>query len=286
MNDESKKFREKYKADIDQNQQKTQDNNEYHRNKSQRFKRILSSEGNAKNDKKSVKKIKAKPSLKVATLILAAGIGIGALYAVGGFDKEPENSITQMQEMGIDTNEMGLQDDTAEMMEKYDEYFENFEGKTAELTEQGVIDMIKEIETLNFNVIKDKMADLRGVERDDVRLHYSFDKGNGVYSSAVIINEGEYDKEEIYNNRDYIFGIGKKNTIPSEISDLIVQIGEYEDITDDVKSDKITKANAVKGLKKLYEKISQVATKEFVMDDNGNVILQDYEKQTEKERDD
>ena len=246
----------------------------------------MSSEGNAKNDKKSVKKIKAKPSLKVATLILAAGIGIGALYAVGGFDKEPENSITQMQEMGIDTNEMGLQDDTAEMMEKYDEYFENFEGKTAELTEQGVIDMIKEIETLNFNVIKDKMADLRGVERDDVRLHYSFDKGNGVYSSAVIINEGKYDKEEIYNNRDYIFGIGKKNTIPSEISDLIVQIGEYEDITDDVKSDKITKANAVKGLKKLYEKISQVATKEFVMDDNGNVILQDYEKQTEKERDD
>lgn len=286
MNDESKKFREKYKADLNQNQQKTQDNNEYHRNKSQRFKRILSSEGNAKNDKKSVKKIKAKPSLKVATLILAAGIGIGALYAVGGFDKEPENSITQMQEMGIDANEMGLATDTEELMEKYDEYFKKFDGKTAELTEQGVIDMIKEIETLNFNVIKDKMADLRGVERDDVRLHYSFDKGNGVYSSAVIINEGEYDKEEIYNNRDYIFGIGKKNTIPSEISDLIVQIGEYEDITDDVKSDKITKANAVKGLKKLYEKISQVATKEFVMDDNGNVILQDYEKQTEKERDD
>ena len=283
MNDESKKFREKYKADLNQNQQKTQDNNEYHRNKSQRFKRILSSEGNAKNDKKSVKKIKAKPSLKVATLILAAGIGIGALYAVGGFDKEPENSITQMQEMGIDANTLGLQKDTTELMEKYDEYFENFDGKTAVLTEQEVIDIAQEIESLNFNVIKDKMADLRGVERADVKLRYSFERGDGTYSSAVIINEGEYGKEERYNNDDYIFGIGKKNTIPSEISNLIVQIGEYEDIIDDVETDKITKVNAVKELKKLYEKISQVATKEFTMDKDGNVILQDYEKQEEKE---
>ena len=284
MNDESKKFREKYKADIDQNQQVREINNEYQVNRNSSSERLSAPKGTAHNAKQKTKNKNVR--LKIASLILAAGIGVGALTAIGTFGREPHTTITEMQEMGIDTNEMGLQDDTAEMMEKYDKYFENFEGKTAELTEQGVIDMIKEIETLNFNVIKDKMADLRGVERDDVRLHYSFDKGNGVYSSAVIINEGEYDKEEIYNNRDYIFGIGKKNTIPSEISDLIVQIGEYEDITDDVKSDKITKANAVKGLKKLYEKISQVATKEFVMDDNGNVILQDYEKQTEKERDD
>lgn len=283
MNDESKKFREKYKADLNQNQQKTQDNNEYHRNKSQRFKRILSSEGNAKNDKKSVKKIKAKPSLKVATLILAAGIGVGALNAIGVFDKDTQTTITQMQEMGIDANTLGLQKDTTELMEKYDEYFENFDGKTAVLTEQEVIDIAQEIESLNFNVIKDKMADLRGVERADVKLRYSFERGDGTYSSAVIINEGEYGKEERYNNDDYIFGIGKKNTIPSEISNLIVQIGEYEDIIDDVETDKITKVNAVKELKKLYEKISQVATKEFTMDKDGNVILQDYEKQEEKE---
>ena len=283
MNDESKKFREKYKADIDQNQQKTQDNNEYHRNKSQRFKRILSSEGNAKNDKKSVKKIKAKPSLKVATLILAAGIGIGALYAVGGFDKEPENSITQMQEMGIDTNEMGLQDDTAEMMEKYDEYFKKFDGKTAELTEQGVIDMVQEVKDINYNVIKDKMADLRGVDREDVKLYNSFDKGNGKQRVSVIINEGSYYDEERYDNDNYIFGIGKKNTIPPEISDLIIQIDDYEDIIKDVKADRITKVKAVKELKKLYAEISQVATKEFTMDNNGNITLQDYEKQSEKE---
>ena len=282
MNDESKKFREKYKADIDQNQPARKMNNEYQRNITSNSRRLSAPKGTAYNAQKRAKNKNIR--LKIASLILAAGIGVGALNAIGVFDKDTQTTITQMQEMGIDANTLGLQKGTTELMEKYDEYFENFDAKTAELTEQEVIDMLQEIESLNFNVIKDKMADLRGVERADVKLRYSFERGDGTYSSAVIINEGEYGREERYNSDYYyIFGIGKKNTIPSEISDLIVQIGEYEDIIEDVETDKITKVNAVKELKKLYEKISQVATKEFTMDKDGNVILQDYEKQSERE---
>lgn len=282
MNDEYKEFIKKYKVDVDPNQQAGKINNKYQSDRNSSSRQLTAPKGTAYNAQKRAKNKNIR--LKIASLILAAGIGVGALNAIGVFDKDTQTTITQMQEMGIDANTLGLQKGTTELMEKYDEYFENFDAKTAELTEQEVIDMLQEIESLNFNVIKDKMADLRGVERADVKLRYSFERGDGTYSSAVIINEGEYGREERYNSDYYyIFGIGKKNTIPSEISNLIVQIGEYEDIIEDVETDKITKVNAVKELKKLYEKISQVATKEFTMDKDGNVILQDYEKQSERE---
>ncbi len=211
------------------------------------------------------------------SLILAAGIGLGGISVLGSFNKEPEPTITQLQEMGVSEEELGLEQDTLATMEKYDEYFENFDPKSANLTDNDVIAMIEEIRLLNFNVIKDKVADLRGVERKDVKLHYSFDKSDGNYFAAVNINEDSYLDRESYNN-DYgiLFGLGKDDTIPKEVADLIVQTGGYSWIAEDLKSDHITKANAIKELEKLYRKISNVAVKEFTMDDKGNIELADY----------
>ncbi len=110
--------------------------------------------------------------------------------------------------------------------------------------------------------------------------------GDGSYFTSVKINEGEYGKEQSYtNNNGIAFGIGKENSIPPEISDLIIQTSRYKEIIEDVKSDSITKVNAIKELKKLYDKISQVAIKELTMDEKGNIGLKDFEqtKETEKE---
>ena len=58
---------------------------------------------------------------------------------------------------------------------------------------------------------------------------------------------------------------------------------QNQTLIDEVQTDKITKVNAVKELKKLYEEVSKIAGKDFSMDAKGNVKLQDYEeKQSEK----
>lgn len=237
--------------------------------------RYTAKKGTARRAQERRKKQKMK--LRIASLILAAGIGLGGISVLGSFNKEPEPTITQLQEMGVSEEELGLEQDTLATMEKYDEYFENFDPKSANLTDNDVIAMIEEIRLLNFNVIKDKVADLRGVERKDVKLHYSFDKSDGNYFAAVNINEDSYLDRESYNN-DYgiLFGLGKDDTIPKEVADLIVQTGGYSWIAEDLKSDHITKANAIKELEKLYRKISNVAVKEFTMDDKGNIELADY----------
>ena len=274
MNDEAREFRREY--EVRRAIQQNRNNMRGRENIVQFPERYTAKKGTARRAKERKKKTRLK--LKVASLILAAGIGLGGITVTGSLNKEPEPTITQIQEMGVSEENLGLEQDTLEMMERYDEYFADFNPKTANLTDNAVIEMIEDIRTLNFNVIKDKMADLRGVEREDVKLYYSFDKGDGNYYAIVKINEDQYGKRETYNN-DYgvLFGLGKEDTIPREIVNLIVQTGSYESIVNDLKADYITKVNAIKELEKLYRKISDIAVKDFSMDDKGNIELTDYE---------
>lgn len=229
--------------------------------------------------------------LKLAALLLAATIGLGSINVIGNISKATDRgdtaqTLTQLEDQGVNLDDIGLEKDTVELMERYDEYFANFDPDTVtELTDDDVIAMAEDIRTLNFNTIKDKVAELRGVSRDDVKLRYSFDTGDGSYHTSVRINEDDYNREIFTNSNGLIFGIGKENSIPPEISELIVQTGEYDDIITQLKEDKITKKNAISELRKLYMKISEnVAVKDFTMDDNGNIELKDYSEQTKDQQ--
>lgn len=241
--------------------------------------------GTAHRANNNRRKRKSNIKAKIAAAILSAIIGIGAINVVGNFTKGADReanqpiTITQLEDQGIDVNKIGLEQDTVEMMEHYDEYFSNIDyDSVTSLTDNDVIQVAEDIRTLNFNTIKDKFADLRGVSRDDIKLWYSFDSGDGSYNVTVRVNEDSYDREIYSNSNGIIFGLGKKNSIPQEISDLILQTGEYDNLISDLKADKITKKNALKKLEELYREISEnVATKDLTIDDKGNIGLEEYD---------
>lgn len=248
--------------------------------------RYTAQRGSASRAKEKSKKRVKKMKLRIASLLLAAGIGIGGISVIGSLRKEPENTITQLQEKGIDINQIGLESDTLQMMKKYDEYFAKFDqDKGQNLTDNDVIGMIDEIRVLNENAIGDKIGSLRGVEREDVKINSRFDNADGTTHTSVKINEDEHGKEESYYNvNDLLFEIGKKNSIPDEVAQLIVQLDEYEDLIMDLKNDKITKVNAVKKIEELYKNISKVVTKEFNIDEKGNITTKEYNsKENQKE---
>lgn len=239
----------------------------------------------------SKKKRMTPTMLKIASVILAAAIGIGGLNVIGNYSKATNKedniqTITQLENQGINVNDIGLNSDTVELLEKYDDYFANFDPNTVtELTDNDVIAIANDIRTLNFNTIKDKVADLTGVSRDDITLRYKYETGDGTYNSSVIINEGEYDEVRYNNINGIIFGIGEQNGIPDEIAKLIIQTREYDDIIEQLKSDKITKRNAIEELRKLYMNISEnVATKDFIMN-NGEIVITDYSEQIKNQQD-
>lgn len=261
--EDARKFREQYR----QSEEKKLESKRYKAKKGSAYAAENKSRKNPKID------------LKLVALLLAASIGVSAIGILGSPDKHYESDITSLKEKGIDINHIGLGQDTIQLMRKYDEYFTNFDEKKAlGLTDNDVIAMLNDIKQLNYDALKDKIAALRGVSREDVKLHYRFEKGDGVDYTSVSINEDQYGKEENYSDANsFILGLGKKNCLPKEISDLILQLQNYDDIEGSLKADKITKIKAIKKLRKLYEKITEIATKEFIMDEKGNIYTVEYE---------
>ena len=282
MDNDARRFRDEMSRQASQNRNmQSRDNRETRQRRVDntiQFPQKYTAQKGTAHRAKSRRKNK-KLNLKLASLLLAASIGIGGL-TIAGRHGEQELNVTEIQKMGVTADELGINSDTISMMEKYDEYFENFDPKSANLTENEVISMIEEIRTLNTNVVREKMADLRGVSRESVTLSHFFDRGSEKYYTAVLV-DGE---KERYDNNYGIMGLGNEHTIPEELSYLVQQIDSYETLIDDVHTDSITKANAVKKLEKLYNEVSKVATKDFTMDAKGNVELKDYDaKQVEKD---
>ena len=281
MDNDARRFRDEMSRQASQNRNmQSRDNRETRQRRVDntiQFPQKYTAQKGTAHRAKSRRKNK-KLNLKLASLLLAASIGIGGL-TIAGRHGEQELNVTEIQKMGVTADELGINSDTISMMEKYDEYFENFDPKSANLTENEVISMIEEIRTLNTNVVREKMADLRGVSRESVTLSHFFDRGSEKYYTAVLV-DGE---KERYDNNYGIMGLGNEHTIPEELSYLVQQIDSYETLINDVHTDSITKANAVKKLEKLYDEVSKVATKNFTMDAKGNVELEDYDtKQAEK----
>ena len=178
MNQGSREFRDRYKADLPQRREMNYSNNRTgQNNRNTNSERLTAPRGTAHKAKQMAKKRKRKIRLRIASLLLAAGVGVGALTVTGNTNRQPQLTVTQTQEMGIDATKMGLETDTAELMEKYDEFFKDFDSETASISEQEVISMINDIDSLNNNVIRDKIADLLDVERKDVKIpEYRFEK--------------------------------------------------------------------------------------------------------------
>lgn len=239
--------------------------------------RYVVKKGTAYRAREKAKKQALKMKLKVGAMLLAAGVGIGGFTYASAQDKTPETTITQLQNMGYDSQSLGMSQETVEKMEKYDDFFERFSNADKgqlTITDNEIIEKLHEIEELNSTVIQEKMARLEGTSRKNVSIDYGNSSDIGEYASISIDKDG---KEIVYNNNNGVFlGLGKENNIPDEMVDLIFQLDEYAGLEEELKTDSISKYNAIAEMKKLYGNISGLATKTLLRDEKGNISLMNY----------
>lgn len=272
--DEARNYRDsmRYNPNVQRNEQK--EPNE----------RYTAEKGTAKKAMSS--KRKRRIALRVGALILASGIGIrgigtaiesGISYVGSLKDGGEKQSITQMQEKGVDLSKLGLERDTIEEMEIYDGYFANTDFSDLNVTENDVLSILRGIEEINKNVLKDKMAKLEKTDRNNIDLETTFDDGK--YYGQLIVKES-LGSRYIYSGANELpLGIAEKNGLSDEISDSIVQaMQEYTNLASDVREDRISKLNAVKKLKAMYENVTKLATKQFVKDEKGNIEAIEYDE--------
>ena len=215
---------------------------------------------------------------RIASLILASAIGVGGLTAVG-HHLLIENKDQQIQLTEMSSRNLHLNEETMNQLEKYAEYFENYD-KNDPLSDEDILKMVQDIENLNFDVIKEKMGNLLNEDKSNIKLYYKFEKADGKTYAAVTINDDDCINRQVFSNdRKLIFP--NKNTIPREIENGIIQIEEYENIRNDLANDRISKVNSVKQLKKLYKNIENIASGELIKDEKGNITLVEYDKTKE-----
>ena len=272
--DEARNYRDsmRYNPNVQRNEQK------------EPKERYTAEKGTAKKAMSS--KRKRRIALRVGALILASGIGIrgigtaiesGISYVGSLKDGGEKQSITQMQEKGVDLSKLGLERDTIEEMEIYDGYFANTDFSDLNVTENDVLSILRGIEEINKNVLKDKMAKLEKTDRNNIDLETTFDDGK--YYGQLIVKES-LGSRYIYSGANELpLGIAEKNGLSDEISDSVVQAMQaYTNLASDVREDRISKLNAVKKLKAMYENVTKLATKQFVKDEKGNIEAIEYDE--------
>ena len=245
-----------------------------------------------------------KPKAKVTAILLAGMIGVGGVsLATTNVNANESITITQMQEEGETSENLGLSSSTIATFKRYDQLFEDFENGEYDYNDMSadtVVDMTEELESLTLSTIKEKMSSITGVDTSDIKINYKFNNGDGKYYVYIRTYEDSY-KKESWNNANSSLFFKKKNNIPSKLANVITQLENLENlkskIEEDVVDGKISYKKYLKQLQKYYENLEEVATSDFIMDENGNITLVQYEneqtnitaktltKQTGEERD-
>lgn len=293
MNDESKRFRDSmYMGSGSQDNIIRSNGEEFGRNSDARRSRPRSTaehqynavRGSARRAKRAQDKAKreAKARLQrvgagVAALLLAAGIGMGGLAVKGSLEADPKVTVTELQENGISASKLGLDNSTFELMQKYDEYFENFDPNNLNLSENEILNMVDEIGQLNYDVMREKVANLYGVDASKVDYRVR-DMGQDGPQYAISVEKAD---GETVNYANDIFPLDLK--MPSNLELLAIHDDTCYRLKDELKEDKISKVNAVKTLKRYYRDASKVATSELSLDEKGNIEMKEYEEVKDKD---
>ena len=285
INRKSADFRDSYRVNYDREQgtrnfkgsyrpRTTIENTNGSRNNEQiRHEKYTAPKGTKEKLKNYLSKGKKRLGAKVASIVLGITLGLGAVSGMAlkaHSDNIPEHTVTDLNNMGI---ELQLGQDTLDSMLEYDQYFENYDAKEANLSESEILKMANDIKELNFNVIKDKSADVLGLKRGNIDLIYDdTDKDNAKMYSAIKA------KHELYTvTQGMAVSQKDEESISPDIGNLILQIGDLDRTIQDVQDDRISKNNAVKKLNYYYNNITKLATKEFTIDEKGNIKTEEYD---------
>ena len=212
-------------------------------------------------------------NLRVAAFLMAASIGLGTI-TLSGCTKTIEDPNIGITEIGSEQEaSLGLNTETIQTLKECREFFENSQGN---IYEQDLLEMISKIDDLHYSVVKEKAANLLGVNPEDITMYYGSEEGED--KTRIVINENKYDRQ-IYSVGNFL---QRKNTIPKEIAETIKQLDDVSDLRGRIVSDKISKANAVKELEEIFGNIEELAMSDLIIDEKGNISVISYSEAQEK----
>lgn len=200
--------------------------------------------------------------------LLAVGLGVvlalGAKAVVDNNSKAAETQDRVALEQVIGNQDelarLGISNETATEIQNL--YSELNSADIENLSEEEVLSLGSRVEDVQLDTMKEKIANEMGVPVESIELRVS-------YTDHAPKARVEVD-DKVYNEGDFL---DHNDNISGEMADYIEKIAGTQSTNSRLEEGSITKQDALEQYRGAMESVRDVSTKEFSIDENGNMSL-------------
>ena len=205
--------------------------------------------------------------------LLAVGLGVvlalGAKAVVDNNSKAAETQDRVALEQVIGNQDelarLGISNETATEIQNL--YSELNSADIENLSEEEVLSLGSRVEDVQLDTMKEKIANEMGVPVESIELRVS-------YTDHAPKARVEVD-DKVYNEGDFL---DHNDNISGEMADYIKEIAGTQNTNSSLEEGSITKQDALEQYRGAMESVRDVSTKEFSIDENGNMSLSQVSK--------
>lgn len=205
--------------------------------------------------------------------LLAVGLGVvlalGAKAVVDNNSKAAETQDRVALEQVIGNQDelarLGISNETATEIQNL--YSELNSADIENLSEEEVLSLGSRVEDVQLDTMKEKIANEMGVPVESIELRVS-------YTDHAPKARVEVD-DKVYNEGDFL---DHNDNISGEMADYIKEIAGTQSTNSGLEEGSITKQDALEQYRGAMESVRDVSTKEFSIDENGNMSLSQVSK--------
>lgn len=235
-------------------------------------KEVYKSQNNKLKKVRTKKKTRLKPWAKIALAGLIAFGGYKAydMYATNQKGNMPI-TLTQALENGDSLKDLKIDNSIKNELEEIKVDLANKDSSNEDL-----IALSAKINELQFDTIKTKLSKTLGAEESDITLSTGVQStSEGTTIETVEVNGGKtYTNKELFKN---------ENTIPSEISDYIKEIGDMQTLMGKLQEGDFNRNDILKEYKEAVKSIDQMAATKITVDKKGNIYVEQTKQKDLKE---
>jgi len=215
------------------------------------------SSGSYKGSKKGLRNALLVGGLGIALALGAYAVNYSNSRAAETQDRVPLEQVIGNQD---ELARLGISNETAtEIQNLYSE----INGVDIEnLSSEELLSLGSRVEDVQLDTMKEKISNEMGVPVESIELNVDYTNHNP--EASVIIDGKAFNEGDILDSND---------NISSEMADYIKEIAGTQNTNSSLEEGSITKQDALEQYRGAMESVRDVSTKEFSIDENGNMSL-------------
>lgn len=202
---------------------------------------------------------------RIAVILFAGGVAFGSIAGYNAYKEAKDKNITQEEET---IESLGLNQELMDRMEDINERLNNDNISDTELMK-----LAEEVNNLQFDVTKAKLAHTLNVQADDIKL-YSIPVENGVVERVQVTGKEMYSKATT-NQISYGTPKAPHNTISHDIANQIHDIAEMKRTVGDLKWGKWDRKELIERCQTSMNETEKFALIQMKVDKDNNISM-DY----------